>query len=201
MNTMKRMLRIQDISRGSRLVCIFFMAIVFIFLLGLSYSLWTENGYCLVTDDLFNYRLVWFFEGDESEASNVLFGYFSVFAKIMFTFSIILIYGLIIMGFYHLQRLLYYYAKGMIFTTEANSQIRQIGVIVSLAGLVFTTGDQLMKNAIYLALNGNALGLRLHFPDYILVIIIPLLVGATIMCISWVMETGREMREDQEFTI
>ena len=201
MDTMTRMLRIQKISRLARFGCMFLIAVEFIVILGSVYVLWTENGYCLITDDSLNYRLLWFAERDGSEANHLPLENFSAHAKFLYTLSIVLINGLILKGLYHLQRLFYFYTKGKIFTTEANSQIGQIGVTVSLAGVVFITGDQLMNNAIYLALNANALGLRLHFPGYILMIIIPLLVGATIMCISWVMETGREIRVDRELTI
>jgi hypothetical protein len=201
MDTLSRKQRIQDISRLARFGCMFLIAAGFITVFGCSYVLWTENGYLQVTDDSLNFRLVWFIEGNVSEAGHVPLANFSVHAKFLFTLSILLIYGLILKGLYHMQRLFFCYSRGMIFTTEANSQMKQIGVTVSLGGVVFITGDQLMKNAINFALNENILGLRLHFPDHILMIIIPLLVGATIMCISWVMETGREIREDQELTI
>jgi hypothetical protein len=179
----------------------FLIAVELIVVLGASYVIWTENGYCMVTEDSLSFSLIWFLERDQSVANQVPLENFSDFAKILFTLSIALIYGLILKGLYHLQRLFYFYARGRIFTTETNSQIGQIGVTVFLAGGIFIIGIQLMKNAVSLAFNGHIWGLRLHFPDDILLIVIPLLVGATIMCISWVMETGREIRVDRELTI
>ena len=201
MDTLTRMLRIQEISRVARFGCMFLIAVESIVVLGALYVLWSENGYCLIRDDSLSFSLIWFLERDQSAANQVPLESFSDFAKILFTLSIVLIYGLILKGLYHMQRLFYFYTRGKIFTTETNSQISQIGVTVSLAGGIFIIGVQLMKNAVSLAFNGNIWGLRLHFPDDILLIVVTLLVGATIMCISWVMETGREIRVDRELTI
>jgi hypothetical protein len=102
-------------------------------------------------------------------------------------------------AFYHSCRLFSHYARGKIFTTEANGQIRQLGVTVCLWPVFFIIWNILSGIAADLTF-GIPFGLKFNIPD-ILNQSHLLIFGASIICISWIMEKGREIHEDQELTI
>ena len=66
------------------------------------------------------------------------------------TLAILLASGLALKGFYHLQKLFFYYAKGKIFTTEANGQIKNFGVTICLWPFCKTLCILLTNIAVYL---------------------------------------------------
>jgi hypothetical protein len=93
-------------------------------------------------------------------------------------------------GTYHLYRLFGNYATGNIFTTESAGQIRQLGITVLLW---FGVNILLDVTAIAFVRPSPTHGIQFHFDS--------LITGFVIIVISWFMQMGAEMREENELTI
>ena len=196
--------RIQRFSKWVRLVYMFFIAVHCIIVVAYLFVLFTENGGFVVKDDWLNYRYILFSDGSEFSESNGTFVPFekvSAMAKLLYLLGVAPAFVLTLKGLYHLQKLFDYYADGKIFTSEANAQIRRFGWTICIYGALHDIGIQLVKNSIFLALNRGFWGMRNLGPEFPFFFIFILVVGAIIICVSWAMETGREMLEDQELTI
>jgi len=103
----------------------------------------------------------------------------------------------------HLSRLFGLYAQGQIFTAENVREIRQIGISVFLFCL--TWGWDIVARLILFATNQpmpaaeagqNTLGLQTPSDPFSVV-----LAGIIIIVISWIMDVGRELREEQDLTV
>ena len=102
----------------------------------------------------------------------------------------------------HLGKLFGLYARGEIFTAENVRQIREIGVSVFLFMAIWAYG--LMATYI-IGVPGSAIetqtlavrGWGIGLPEPLTVV----LAGIIIVVISWIMDVGRELREDQDLTV
>ena len=97
-------------------------------------------------------------------------------------------------GIYHLHELFGNYAEGNIFTTESVAQIRQLGITLFLLAGVHYLLDPIMS-ILAGGWSANKAGLLLGLP------VAELLLGLVIILISWVMDLGRELREENESVI
>jgi hypothetical protein len=96
---------------------------------------------------------------------------------------------------YRLARLFGNYARGEIFTRDSVGEIRWIGYVLA-AGAVL----QLLLFVVVLTLRADGGGewpieLRFDLP------IVPVLVASLVMLLSWVMDVGAEIREENELTV
>ena len=194
---------IEKFSRLVRYAFIFLILLEFIRAVVTLIVFFTGNGGYVLTENNYSFHFLYFSDSSEYMKSDLTFvplGDFNVVAKILYLFGTIPIYFLTLKNLYHLQRLFFYYSKGKIFTSEASGQIRRIGIIFCWFALFGTLSELLQRNAIILTLSGYICGLQLY-PETWGKIFGFLLFGGMIVCISWIMETGREMREDQELAI
>lgn len=107
-------------------------------------------------------------------------------------------------AFYHLHRLFYHYAKGRIFVTEANGQIKQIGITGCWLAVSIPMILLVMHITVSLILERKIDLSGIPVSDFIAATISPIFIlvfSGTIICISWVMEIGRELQVNQELTI
>jgi hypothetical protein len=196
--------RIQKVSWRVRFVYIFLIAVVLITVVMGLMVFFAENGGFLVKNDWLDYRFIFFSDGSEFSETNGTFVHFkdlSAMARILYLLGVAPFFFCTLKGLFHLQKLFYYYAQGKIFSPKANGQIRKCGWTICIYGVLHDVGLQLVKNSIFLALNRGFWGVRNQGPEFPLNFIFILIVGAIIICVSWAMETGREMLEDQELTI
>lgn len=103
----------------------------------------------------------------------------------------------------HLSRLFGLYAEGQIFTAENVRQIRQIGISVFLFCLIWAW--EIVVRVILVATNhplpaqeagDKTLSLQLSNGLFNAVI-----AGIIIIVVSWIMDVGRELREEQDLTV
>lgn len=96
--------------------------------------------------------------------------------------------------FFHLRRLFQQYAEGTIFGRENVHQIRQIGITI----LMFPVLWALVAIApVFIPVDGQTALLEYDgagpLPEVIL--------GTIILVVSWIMDVGRELREEQDLWI
>ena len=196
--------RIQTISGIIRFVWILFIIFELATVLTGIIVLLTENGgYLVKLSNAFTFRFVCFSSGNEftpADGAFIPFGDFSTVSKVLYILGIMPLHLFILKNLYHFQKLFYYYSRGNIFTSEANLQIRLIGVTSCFIGLFRLLSDLLQRNAIALTLRDAKYGIQFYPGDWDKVIF-SLIFGATVICVAWVMEAGRETRVDQELTI
>jgi len=98
-----------------------------------------------------------------------------------------------IKGLYHLYKLFGNYAEGKIFTSESVAEIKQFGVTFLLwAGIHILALPFAFVLSLVLEEGGE---FSFTFPFNALIM------GGLIILISWVMDTGRGLREENELTI
>lgn len=194
---------IEKFSRVIRYAFIFLILLEFIRAVVTLIVFFTGNGGYLLTENNYSFHFKYFSDGSEYVQPDLAFapfGNFNVVAKILYLFGTIPIYYLTLKNLYHLQRLFCYYTEGKIFTSEASGEIRRIGIIFCWFALFAALSELLQRNAIILTLSGHICGLQLYLETWGKIFGF-LLIGGMVVCISWIMETGREMREDQELAI
>lgn len=99
---------------------------------------------------------------------------------------------------YHLIRLFDLYARGQIFTADDVREIRQIGISVFLFVLlwVFDLIAQLLVHSVPTAEGTAGISINIGGMPFGLAI-----AGIIIMIVSWIMDVGRELREEQDLTV
>lgn len=118
---------------------------------------------------------------------------------------LLLIFAIMVKLLYHLAALFGLYAEGLIFMANDVAQIRQIGISVFLfcAAWLYV----ILAKLILLALghpvpayepSQRTIGLEIGAGNLPL---LALLAGIIIIVISWIMDVGREMREEQDLTV
>lgn len=126
--------------------------------------------------------------------------------RIVAVIGIVLGIGLALKLNYHLIRLFDLYARGEIFMADNVRQIRQIGISVFLfifLWLFELIAKVVLHAAVSPAVVGTAAGdatrsidINLGGAPFGLAI-----AGIVIMVVSWIMDVGRELREEQELTV
>jgi hypothetical protein len=122
--------------------------------------------------------------------------------KTLVVLWVLIVFGVAQKFLRHLATLFDLYSQGQIFTADNVYQIRQIGITVFLfcAGGFFSAIAKLVLLAL-----GRPLGSSPQAPDTIgLGLDGPLwaiLGGIIIVVISWIMDVGREMREEADLTV
>ncbi len=102
--------------------------------------------------------------------------------------------AVLLKGLFHLIRLFGLYADGKIFTRENVRQIRQLGITL------------LLMPAVWLLVVLAAVPELTNVPD-VLVRLVPsfpgmaLIGGAIVLLVAWIMDVGRELREEQDLVI
>lgn len=122
--------------------------------------------------------------------------------KLLAAVWILLVFGIALRLLRHLAALFDLYANGRIFTAENVREIRQIGISVFLFAItwIYAAGAKLLLLATGHPLppsprDGSTLGLDVDFS------VIQILAGIIIIVISWIMDVGRELREEQDLTV
>lgn len=124
--------------------------------------------------------------------------------KIVVAIGLVLSLAIALKLLHHLRRLFGHYARGEIFTPETVRQIREIGIAVFLFTAVW--GYELLADNVLgvpAAVRGAAetgmevrgWGIGLPAP------LGPVLAGIMIVVVSWIMDVGRELREEQDLTV
>lgn len=98
--------------------------------------------------------------------------------------------GVGLKGLYHLERLFGDFARGEIFTTGSATQIRQLG----LTAVLWAAANFIWVGTVY-AFEQQHLHHSFYFHADSIVI------GATVVVVSWFMEMAAEMHEENELTI
>lgn len=194
----KPMKRIKAISWRVRLGCIILIGIFLLMVLVGLIQIWSESGYCVIVDDGIGFFTV---EGGGYGFDSVPLVNFSVGEKLLLCLGWIMALGIQVKIFYHFFKLFYFYAKEKIFSKKANSQLRKVGLTGCLLVIASPIAPQLMHNACYLASDRPIKILFPELSELIFSMSFVLIFSVTVICISWVMERGREMRENQELTI
>lgn len=96
--------------------------------------------------------------------------------------------------FFHLQKLFGHYAEGRIFEKESVQQIRQIGVTVLLFPVLWLS---LAIAPNFIPAEGRTALLESDGAGPFM----ELIAGAVILVVSWIMDVGREMREEQDLLV
>jgi len=173
-----RMHRIQKVSVVVSGICKVLMGLAFIsFLVGVVVIFsGLDNG---------SFRL----EGIEIRANQLTVGGRVILAIFAGFAGIVLFKGL-----YHLSRLFGNYSRGEIFTKDSVAQLMRLGFVALLAAGVKISAFPV---AVILILT--------HKPDMAAVsLTVPftsLIIGGLVILISWIMDTGRLLREENELTI
>jgi hypothetical protein len=94
----------------------------------------------------------------------------------------------------HLLRLFQLYAEGKIFTAGNVMQIRQVGVTM-LLGTAMAIVFFVAAAAIVVADRVPAQTFEPTFP------LVPFVVGVILVLVSWIMDVGRELREEHELVV
>lgn len=128
--------------------------------------------------------------------------YFLSFSgKLIMAIEFLLVYGILVKSFYHLQKLFNYYAGGMIFTKEANRHIRQVGVIIILLPFLLYVIGWLTSLAVYYSFGVGNPGLSIPLSGSIISYVRIIIAGLAIICISLVMDAGISIRKDRDLII
>jgi len=173
-----RMRRIQKVSGVVSTLCKYLMGIAFIlFLVGVVVIFsGIDRGFI---------RL----EGIEIRANQLTVGGRIILALFVGFYGTVLFKGL-----YHLGRLFDNYSRGEIFTKDSVTQIMRLGFVALLAAGVKISAFPV---AVILILT--------HKPDMasasLTIPFTQLIVGGLVILISWIMDTGRLLREENELTI
>ena len=179
--------RIQKISKLFRAFCIFVLVIYAVGSILSIYAIW--SGSSIVHTNIYVKGMGLQHAKD-----------FSTGGKFFMTLWMLVIFAYVFKGFHHLKNLFSSYSKGKIFSSDANGQIKKFGITVCLYPVLEVLCILLSNIAVYLTYEIPVRMINTP-PDKSVSIITPLIIGAAIIYISWVMEMGRELREDQELTI
>jgi len=102
--------------------------------------------------------------------------------------------GVLIKFLFHLQKLFSLYAEGKIFTAHNVTQIRQIGVTLLLLPALWCLGllemlfvDSIVVSDARILVGSTPVG--------------ELIWGAVVIVVSWIMDVGRELREEQDLVV
>jgi len=96
--------------------------------------------------------------------------------------------------FFHLQKLFGHYAEGRIFEKQNVHEIRQIGVTVLLFPVLWIA---LAIAPNFIPAEGRTALLESDGAGPLM----ELIAGAVILVVSWIMDVGREMREEQDLLV
>lgn len=114
--------------------------------------------------------------------------------RVMAAISALLGLGVSLKAFYHLIRLFGLYAAGHIFTADNVGQIRQLGITLMLFSLawLFQFGSALP------AISSSVDEWARIVPSFPM---LELVGGAIVILVSWIMEVGRELREEHDLVV
>lgn len=194
------MKRIKKISMWVRLCCLFLTVFCLIIMLTIILPLWSGYGEGkIVGDRSISYAIGGSFPGE----TGIPFSDFPFSTKLFLSLFTFIFFGLPVKALYHLSKLFRFYAHGKIFMKEDNGQLKQFGIIC----LILTCSAPLWELLGHLAvssLKGGVSITTIAIKDFYEILPIVTILGVfslTVLCISWVMERGMEMRENQELTI
>ncbi|HEX7081580.1 MAG TPA: DUF2975 domain-containing protein [Gammaproteobacteria bacterium] len=101
--------------------------------------------------------------------------------------------GILLKVLFHLVKLFGLYAQGKIFSADNVYQIRQIGIAVMLIPTLWTLGLIAV-----LLVPGHGIASRIRIDEAPFT---ELVVGIIIIVVSWIMDVGRELREEQDLVV
>ena len=176
-NTRTTLAKIQKVSKRVRAECkILIVLLILLFLIFDTAIIYKSNG--------------WTIRLGETELST---DQLTTKGKTLLVIFIILAEAVLLKGLYHLHTLFSHYASGHIFTEKSVRQFRQIGITFLL--------DAALESL------GFPLGLFLMQPNELPQESIPLspfkslFIGGIVILISWVMDEGRGLYEENQLTI
>jgi hypothetical protein len=113
---------------------------------------------------------------------------------LMFTLALLGGLGLVLLALHRLARLFEHYARGEIFTRGSVRELRLLGYVAVAYAVLQVV---LFVGALALAARGaiDPAELRIDFP------IVPAVIASLVMLLSWIMDVGAEMREENELTV
>jgi hypothetical protein len=122
--------------------------------------------------------------------------------KLLAGIWLILVFGIALKLLRHLARLFDLYSQGQIFTADNVRQIRQIGISVLLIVTTFLYGA-LARMFLYVTGHPtpaapptrDTLGIDIDAGFWLII------GGIVIIVISWIMDVGRELREESDLTV
>jgi hypothetical protein len=103
-----------------------------------------------------------------------------------------------VLGLYYLIRLFRLYEKGIIFMTENVTYYKKLGYILIISMFADIIRNSLMSMVLTLH---NPPGQRMISLGYSSDDLTKLVMGLLIIVISWIMDIGKEIQEDQTYTI
>jgi hypothetical protein len=123
--------------------------------------------------------------------------------KALVSIWVLFLFGVTYKFLRHLARLFDLYAHGSIFTADNVCQIRQIGISVFLflAGGVYAMLAKLLLLALDHPLGVAATSESQPIGPNFDITATQILAGTIIIVVSWIMDVGREMREEQDLTV
>jgi hypothetical protein len=115
-------------------------------------------------------------------------------AKVILIFILCLYFSVLLKGLHHMAALFSLFAEGNIFIKKSIGQIKQLGITVLFAVAANLAAFPL--NIVVLnSISFEHINMSYSFP------VGNIITGCFVILISWIMEVGREMREEIELTI
>jgi hypothetical protein len=191
--------RVQKVSKYMRITCSLIGGIFIILCIVQIIMAWSGTGHLSVGPPTIQWKYNMSTDGIAPLANGVLTADLSTIGKLIFTLGFTLTVGLILKGVYHLYILFTNYAQGEIFSGQATKEIKQLGITICLWAALPAI-DGLTKLFMFFSEGSNGvLGVTINANPFLIFIL--LFVGASVILVSWVMDTGREISEEQEFTV
>lgn len=126
----------------------------------------------------------------------------TLLVRIVIAFGLLLAVAIVLKVLHHLARLFGHYANGEIFTSESVRQIRETGKALFYALFVWLYA--LIANLLLKTNATNIPGTEVGTATWELKVSGPftlVVAGTIIVMVSWIMDVGRELREDQDLTV
>lgn len=126
----------------------------------------------------------------------------TVLVKIVIAFGLLLAVAIALKVLHHLASLFGHYARGQIFTSESVRQIRKTGKGLFYA--LFAWLYALIANFVLKTTAPSVSGVEVEQATWGFQLSGPFtlaIAGTIIVMVSWIMDVGRELREDQDLTV
>jgi hypothetical protein len=117
-----------------------------------------------------------------------------VLAYVYFTLSL----AIALKIWFHLIKLFALYAEGKIFSAENVQQIRQVGYTVLISPALWLLS---LFIPLFVAADGMSITTSPNLPLNIGGVFQQIILGTIVIIVSWIMDVGRELREEQDLVV
>ena len=100
--------------------------------------------------------------------------------------------------FFHLIKLFALYAKGKIFSAENVHQIRQAGYTILISPVLWLLS---LLIPLFVATDGMSIATSPNLALNVGGVFNEVILGTVILVVSWIMDVGRELREEQDLVV